>query len=641
MDLTLLDLGANEGEEIRVGDAFWATKTVPVGTVLEACTVGSSFTFSREEWFAVLVSELLETERPGIWVSGRVLGAESDGLLKSATDALASGYLHLCSEDPCPLAEDEDVSIHVTRMRSWTAESFNADYLKRAGKAALTKAKKAAREDRDGKGRPGAKSKATTGEKKGPSRRKRDNGAGRRGDVIDIPSGDEDAEPEEGTAGLDRAALRARLRKTRERILEGGGRSIPAQPGEDLRSGPRRDSSILAQGGSRLVAGTALNPGQSTPLALTTVAATKDAGEKSLMRKLEKRSDAASCLLAQAVQSNQQNSQKQKEKKKSKDKSDGLKALLDLIQGKKKKKKKKSRRRKDREDQDLYQQGSGLKPDPDGSGGSGSSSSSGGSSSSRKRGRRSSSDEDSELSYEPPLRRRAAKEPGSVMKMLVKHAQEQMDRGALLEQEGASAGSNHNRAEAFHLLRSADQALLPLDECPDEGAICLRANNRPATSRQAPGGGRRFGQSVYRRPYGLSRRRMGHGVAAGNVSAGTCPGGIYQHDAASSETPAVARQEPRRLPPKVDWWRRRQRQGRPLVRERPQRRRQGQEQGEGPRPRKRWRSHTEGGRKPLEGQPRDGSQEMKLGPEEDLENLDIAGLMASLAKAGPLPAEGT
>lgn len=32
---------------------------------------------------------------------------------------------------------------------------------------------------------------------------------------------------------------------------------------------------------------------------------------------------------------------------------------------------------------------------------------------------------------------------------------------------------------------------------------------------------------------------------------------------------------------------------------------------------------------------------MKLGPEEDLENLDIAGLMASLAKAGPLPAEGT
>lgn len=44
------------------------------------------------------------------------------------------------------------------------------------------------------------------------------------------------------------------------------------------------------------------------------------------------------------------------------------------------------------------------------------------------------------MSYEAPLRRRAAREPGSVMEMLVRLAQEQLDRGALLESEGAMPG---------------------------------------------------------------------------------------------------------------------------------------------------------------------------------------------------------
>ena len=50
------------------------------------------------------------------------------------------------------------------------------------------------------------------------------------------------------------------------------------------------------------------------------------------------------------------------------------------------------------------------------------------------------SEAESELSFEAPLRKRAHRDPGSVMSMLVRHAQEQLDRGALLEQEGAQAG---------------------------------------------------------------------------------------------------------------------------------------------------------------------------------------------------------
>jgi hypothetical protein len=74
-----------------------------------------------------------------------------------------------------------------------------------------------------------------------------------------------------------------------------------------------------------------------------------------------------------------------------------------------------------------------MKPDPDGSGGSGDSdySSDYGSSAEEK-----GSEDDSDGSFEPPLRRKAQKDPGSVLSMLVKHAQEQLDRGALLEAEG-------------------------------------------------------------------------------------------------------------------------------------------------------------------------------------------------------------
>lgn len=43
---------------------------------------------------------------------------------------------------------------------------------------------------------------------------------------------------------------------------------------------------------------------------------------------------------------------------------------------------------------------------------------------------------DSELSLEAPLRKKSVKSPGSVMQMLVRHAQQQLDRGSLTEDPG-------------------------------------------------------------------------------------------------------------------------------------------------------------------------------------------------------------
>ena len=137
--------------------------------------------------------------------------------------------------------------------------------------------------------------------------------------------------------------------------------------------------------------------------------------------------DTASSLLAQAVQQSTHEARRRKKRKKDRDKQDSLKQLVNLLQGKKNKKDKKEKRKKRRDPR-------GIKPDPDGSGGGDSSSSSGSSRSSRaSQCDEAGSGEDSDLSLEAPLKRRATKEPASVLGMLVKHAQAQLDQGSFLE----------------------------------------------------------------------------------------------------------------------------------------------------------------------------------------------------------------
>jgi hypothetical protein len=153
-----------------------------------------------------------------------------------------------------------------------------------------------------------------------------------------------------------------------------------------------------------------------------------------LIKKLKDRGSTAGALLAQAVQCTQKVDGDRKKKRREREKGSPLKKLVALLEGKKKKKKKKKKREERRRQRALQHP---LKPDPDGSGGSGSSSY-GSDSDSERSGRRRQSDEHSELSYEPPLRRKAQREPGSVLEMLIRLAQEQLDRGALLETEGAA-----------------------------------------------------------------------------------------------------------------------------------------------------------------------------------------------------------
>jgi hypothetical protein len=204
---------------------------------------------------------------------------------------------------------------------------------------------------------------------------------------------------------------------------------------EAAAGGRKRKDTDCAPARRGLMAGTHLVPGQGTRLALEGSGGTRDGEENNWMQKIKKGGSTSVQLLAQAVQSAQIGERRRK--KKEKEKKGPIDQLVKLLKGERgDKKKKKKKKRKDR----PRQGGDGLlrvKPDPGGSGGSGSSSSDSESSSAAGGGKEGDSGEDSDLSCEPPLKKKASKDPGSVLAMLVRHAQEQLDKGALMEEEGS------------------------------------------------------------------------------------------------------------------------------------------------------------------------------------------------------------
>ena len=438
-------LGVDEGAEIVQSSEDWERMTLAIGTVVEVCVMGSSVGFGTEEWFALLIVGSAVSIHGGQFVTGEVLGAESSSILSEVTELMRGGRLHLCMSDPCPLAA-EDHMVHATRVRCWTAEGFDADYLTKAGKNLLA----AAIKGQAGVPASAGKAPGTDGRRRKakaapapslPARRRRTTGGGKDG-VIEIGSEDGDEEDGGGREApvVDRSKLRSLLKATRERILGDPPAAKRRRRAEDSPGGPEPEPSSLALAKSPLVAGTSLNPGQQSLVALDQSGDTSAAGVKRWKKALGKKTDNASQLLAQAVQCSERDAKKNREKRRSSRK-DPLKKLAKLLGGRSKKSgKKKERKRKKGKQKEREERGLALKPDPDGSDDPGDSDYSSSYSSGRETKSEADSEDGSELSYEAPLRRRATRSPGSVMEMLIKHAQEQLDRGALLESEGARPG---------------------------------------------------------------------------------------------------------------------------------------------------------------------------------------------------------
>ena len=441
-------LGVTEGVEVVEGTEEWDAMTLPQGSVLEVGVAGSSVGFGTDEWFAVLITSMGVSVHGGALVSAELLGAESASILSEAQEILREGKIHLCQDEPCELAADTSL-LHATKVRCWTAANFNADYLTGVGRKLLAVAVKAWQPRRaKAKAKPGETAKRPRkGEGLGPAtpaRRSRAGGGDKPGRaVIDVPSGEEE-EAAEGSpgAGVDRAQLRSILKETRERIMGDPPAPRRRRRAAGLSGGPEEGDSSLVPAKSTMIAETSLNPGQQSMLALDLSADTSAAGVKKWKKDLGKKNDSTSLLLAQAVQSSERDAKRARDKKKS-EKKDPLKRLARLLTGDSKKKRR-NRKKKRRSRREIREPSAGrgypVKPDPDGSDDPEESDYSSSSSSGGAHKSLDDSEEGSELSYEPPLRRRATRSPGSVMEMLIKHAQDQLDRGSLLEAEGALPG---------------------------------------------------------------------------------------------------------------------------------------------------------------------------------------------------------
>ena len=278
-----------------------------------------------------------------------------------------------------------------------------------------------------------------------------------------------------------------------------------------------------------LVSGTNLRPGVMTPLAIQDRVASNDGYMTSSKRRRRSRSgkDTGELLLEQAAQAEESRSSRRKKKSKGGDRV--MEILRKAVGGKKKKKKKKKKGKKRRE-------GRGVKKepgDPDDSDGEDSDYSDSSSSSSFD-------DEESksDLSYEPPLRKKALSSPGSVMEDLIRHAQEQMDRGAMLDQEGKKAGVTQG------IKLSTYFALLIRPFYPT-GNPLLRELYALAQSILVEDGkagrdGRCLGEPIRGGPHGDERRELADGSSVGAFPAGASAEHKHQCDASSSKASAAA-----------------------------------------------------------------------------------------------------
>ena len=430
------------GEEVVVGSPQWESLQPAFPVVLEVCLQGSSLGTGIEAWFAVLATEATGKVEEGFTFIGTLLGSEDEALKEEIVSILHDGGVHLCREDPCPSVEVPYL-IHATRVRFWPVERFEATYLIPEGPRMLSQAarQKAAKEKAEAKKvdelakrtvKDAGKSAAQPARRKAASavpsqgiKRKRTPGVVEISDEdgnIDGEPMDEDYGQAQVPVGQDPVALRAMLDNTKARILRGKGE---ANLTKGVLSGGRTARSTRpAVPGDGLISGAALNPQSASMLPLVEAGASNDPTMPSWMEKMAKKKSCDAQLLAQAVQTmSQEKNRKRKDKGK-----DLAEALVNILKGKNKKKKKKKKHKG---------LAAHLKPDPgdphgsdDGSDGDESSSDE------EDQGGRA---EDSDSSCEAPLRRKANKRPGSVMEMLIRHAQEQLDQGALLDADRSQA----------------------------------------------------------------------------------------------------------------------------------------------------------------------------------------------------------
>ena len=404
--------GVAEKEWTSPGGEGWDEFRPRAGDILEVDLSASTLSAASEGLIAIYITYIEDDVLGGLYVGGKIVGTTATALEESLIRSISTDdkVIHLCAEVGCSL-EEERILFHCTKARWFQARRFKAAYVSPWGELVLEeirgkggKPKDAAQppwEDARGrrKGRdtdPLRRARARVGHgdtKKGPRKRK---------------------PKEEKHAGGEPAGLREKLNKLRQKIMGQDAHGVIEVESESEEDEDQEDGSLeeMERG---LKTGSGLNP-------LTTVLALRDqegAGDSrggmvkkervkkrvKRVKKEEKLKSRPSSALLAAAEQEEERKRLEKRKKRSKKRKGGkeVRALVELLKGGKKKRK------------------TGKDP-----------SSSGGSSSSSEDNSDAGEESDSSEML-APLQKRSSRRPGTVLRMLVKHARTTLDQSSAVD----------------------------------------------------------------------------------------------------------------------------------------------------------------------------------------------------------------
>eukprot|EP00438_Fugacium_kawagutii_P007786 Skav218545 [mRNA] locus=scaffold3191:195997:201855:+ [translate_table: standard] len=240
--------GSRNGRDLQRGDPEWSTFMPLIKDVIEVSLEGSSVNVTEEAWCALLVTGASRPSDPpgGAVITGKFLGCESELKTEEVKTLLRDGSVHMCLSDPC---EDTAAgNFHVSKIRVWALEMFEATYLSREGKALLTRERKALQRPEEPRKRKDERGSARSPKRKrgpppGPSTRGGKTAKKKRQPIeaegmIAISSEEGDPGDDEGDFGYHGdegntlfgvERLRRMLRTARERIAVGGHGVIPGE----------------------------------------------------------------------------------------------------------------------------------------------------------------------------------------------------------------------------------------------------------------------------------------------------------------------------------------------------------------------------------------------------------------------------
>ena len=423
--------GVSEKEWISAEEEGWNSFRPVVGDILEVDLSMSTVGTVTEGYLAMYITSVEDDASGGNYVGGKVIGTSQTGLEDAFISMLSTDnkFVHLCAGKDCNV-EDEKIGFHCRKVRWHQLRRFKAPYIAPWGDLVLKEAReKHAKQREDGRG----------GRRRVPAKRpggldplRRVRSLARRGEKKKKPK--HPGVKEENEGGGEPLDLREKLRKLRERIAGGGKGDVISllSDSENYEDGDELNSEDWEIG---LKTGSGLTP-QTTALALRDQEEAEDTRggmvkKEKVRRRVRKnkkeerlKSRPSSALLAAAEQMEERKNQERRKKKSKKSKGGKeVKALVDLLKGKKRK--------------------SRGKKGPSSSGGSSSS-----------------SDEDSDQDEESdssemlaPLQKRSFRKPGTVLKMLVKHARSTLDQSSAVDvDQKGSLTSGIRMATYFNLM---------------------------------------------------------------------------------------------------------------------------------------------------------------------------------------------